>query len=163
NLLSSGRTGVEQVWPAMVAAATYPLYLYCNFSGYIDIVIGIARLLGISLPENFNRPFASDNFVTFWSRWHITLSTWLKTYVYICVCWVEPGPTRLLCTIPSSNRTRGGLYRNLFWIVCCSRLLRSRSRVALCISVWEPSPRAISRRTNKLGHCARSYRRRRGD
>ena len=82
NLLSSGRTGVEQVWPAMVAAATYPLYLYCNFSGYIDIVIGIARLLGISLPENFNRPFASDNFVTFWSRWHITLSTWLKTYVY---------------------------------------------------------------------------------
>ncbi len=66
----------------MLIAAVYPLYLYCNFSGYIDIVVGIARLLRIQLPENFNRPFASDNFITFWSRWHITLSTWLKTYVY---------------------------------------------------------------------------------
>jgi len=60
----------------------YPLYLYCNFSGYIDIVIGIARLLRIELPENFNRPFSADNFMNFWSRWHITLSEWLKTYVY---------------------------------------------------------------------------------
>jgi D-alanyl-lipoteichoic acid acyltransferase DltB (MBOAT superfamily) len=62
--------------------AAYPLYLYCNFSGYIDIVIGIARFLRIELPENFNRPFSSDNFMNFWSRWHITLSEWLKTYVY---------------------------------------------------------------------------------
>jgi alginate O-acetyltransferase complex protein AlgI len=66
----------------VLIAAIYPLYLYCNFSGYIDIVIGTARFLRIELPENFNRPFSSDNFITFWSRWHITLSTWLKTYVY---------------------------------------------------------------------------------
>jgi D-alanyl-lipoteichoic acid acyltransferase DltB (MBOAT superfamily) len=62
--------------------ASYPLFLYCNFSGYIDIVIGISSLLGITLPENFNRPFSSDSFIGFWSRWHITLSEWLKTYVY---------------------------------------------------------------------------------
>jgi D-alanyl-lipoteichoic acid acyltransferase DltB (MBOAT superfamily) len=66
----------------LVIVASYPLYLYCNFSGYIDIVIGIARFLRIELPENFNRPFSSDNFMNFWSRWHITLSEWLKTYVY---------------------------------------------------------------------------------
>jgi alginate O-acetyltransferase complex protein AlgI len=66
----------------VIIAAIYPLYLYCNFSGYIDIVIGIARFLRIELPENFNRPFSSDNFITFWGRWHITLSAWLKTYVY---------------------------------------------------------------------------------
>ena len=47
-----------------------------------DIVIGIARLMRITLPENFNRPFSSDSFIGFWSRWHITLSEWLKTYVY---------------------------------------------------------------------------------
>jgi D-alanyl-lipoteichoic acid acyltransferase DltB (MBOAT superfamily) len=66
----------------IVIVGAYPLYLYCNFSGYIDIVIGIARFLRIELPENFNRPFSSENFMNFWSRWHITLSEWLKTYVY---------------------------------------------------------------------------------
>ena len=72
----------NRVAHGLVIIAAYPLYLYCNFSGYIDIVIGIARFLRIELPENFNRPFSSDNFMNFWSRWHITLSEWLKTYVY---------------------------------------------------------------------------------
>lgn len=62
--------------------ASYPFFLYANFSGYIDVVIGIASLLGISLPENFDRPFSSDSFIEFWNRWHITLSNWLKTYVF---------------------------------------------------------------------------------
>jgi alginate O-acetyltransferase complex protein AlgI len=80
--LASGRTTGERVLLGVAITASYPLYLYCNFSGYIDIVIGIARLLRIELPENFDRPFSSDNFIVFWSRWHITLSNWLKTYVY---------------------------------------------------------------------------------
>ena len=66
----------------IIVVAVYPLFLYCNFSGYIDIVIGVARFLRMELPENFDRPFSSDNFMNFWSRWQITLSTWLKTYVY---------------------------------------------------------------------------------
>ncbi len=65
-----------------VVIASYPFFLYCNFSGYIDIVIGMAGLLGIRLPENFDRPFSADSFIGFWSRWHITLSNWLRTYVY---------------------------------------------------------------------------------
>jgi D-alanyl-lipoteichoic acid acyltransferase DltB (MBOAT superfamily) len=65
-----------------VMIASYPFFLYCNFSGYIDIVIGIAMLIGITLPENFDRPFSSQCFIDFWNRWHITLSTWFKTYVY---------------------------------------------------------------------------------
>ncbi|MBV8666296.1 MAG: hypothetical protein JO269_07420 [Burkholderiaceae bacterium] len=60
----------------------YTLYLYCNFSGYTDIVIGVARFFGNVLPENFERPFAALNFMDFWARWHMTLSNWLKTYVY---------------------------------------------------------------------------------
>jgi D-alanyl-lipoteichoic acid acyltransferase DltB (MBOAT superfamily) len=66
----------------LIAFASYPFFLYCNFSGYIDMVIGIARLLGIELPENFNRPFSSESFIEFWSRWHITLSEWFRNYVY---------------------------------------------------------------------------------
>jgi D-alanyl-lipoteichoic acid acyltransferase DltB (MBOAT superfamily) len=80
--LGSHRATVQQVLAGVLIAAAYPLYLYCNFSGYIDIVIGVARFLRLALPENFSRPFSSDNFINFWSRWHITLSTWLKTYVY---------------------------------------------------------------------------------
>ena len=64
------------------AIACYTFFLYCNFSGYIDIVLGIAQLLGLTLPENFDRPFSADSFIDFWNRWHITFSTWLKTYVY---------------------------------------------------------------------------------
>jgi D-alanyl-lipoteichoic acid acyltransferase DltB (MBOAT superfamily) len=60
----------------------YPLFLYSNFSGYIDIVIALARLMRVRLPENFDRPFSASSFIDFWNRWHITLSTWLKTYVY---------------------------------------------------------------------------------
>jgi D-alanyl-lipoteichoic acid acyltransferase DltB (MBOAT superfamily) len=63
-------------------AIAYPLFLYANFSGYIDIVIALARLMRIRLPENFNHPFAASSFLDFWNRWHITLSTWLKNYVY---------------------------------------------------------------------------------
>lgn len=60
----------------------YPFFLYANFSGYIDIVIALARLMRVRLPENFDRPFSASSFIDFWNRWHITLSTWLKTYVY---------------------------------------------------------------------------------
>ncbi len=67
---------------AFELAVLYPFFLYANFSGYIDIVIALARLMRVRLPENFDRPFAAASFVDFWSRWHITLSNWLKTYVY---------------------------------------------------------------------------------
>jgi D-alanyl-lipoteichoic acid acyltransferase DltB (MBOAT superfamily) len=60
----------------------YPLFLYANFSGYIDVVIALARLMRVRLPENFDRPFSAASFLDFWNRWHITLSSWLKTYVY---------------------------------------------------------------------------------
>jgi D-alanyl-lipoteichoic acid acyltransferase DltB (MBOAT superfamily) len=63
-------------------AILYPLYLYSNFSGYTDIVLGIGRFFRFTLPENFDRPFAADNIMKFWNRWHMTLTSWLKTYVF---------------------------------------------------------------------------------
>jgi alginate O-acetyltransferase complex protein AlgI len=71
-----------KLFSACRLAVVYPFFLYANFSGYIDIVIALARLMRVRLPENFNRPFAASSFLDFWNRWHITLSTWLKTYVY---------------------------------------------------------------------------------
>jgi D-alanyl-lipoteichoic acid acyltransferase DltB (MBOAT superfamily) len=71
-----------KLYAAFKLAVVYPFFLYCNFSGYIDIVIAVARLMRVRLPENFDRPFSASSFIDFWNRWHITLSTWLKTYVY---------------------------------------------------------------------------------
>ncbi|MDR2932923.1 MAG: D-alanyl-lipoteichoic acid biosynthesis protein DltB [Oscillospiraceae bacterium] len=60
----------------------YTLYLFFNFAGYSSMAIGTAHILGVSLPENFNMPFLSVDMKDFWSRWHISLSTWLRDYVY---------------------------------------------------------------------------------
>ena len=64
------------------AALLYTQFLYFNFSGYMDVVIGIGRLFGFQLPENFNKPFQAINFLDFWSRWHMTLSGWFKFYLF---------------------------------------------------------------------------------
>jgi len=72
----------HKIFSAIQLTVAYPLFLYANFSGYIDIVIALARLMRIQLPENFDRPFSASSFLDFWNRWHITLSMWLKTYVY---------------------------------------------------------------------------------
>jgi alginate O-acetyltransferase complex protein AlgI len=64
------------------AAGFYLVFLYANFSGYTDMAIAIARLFGITLPENFDRPFTASNFQDFWSRWHISLSEWFKIYFF---------------------------------------------------------------------------------
>jgi alginate O-acetyltransferase complex protein AlgI len=72
----------HKLFAVIQLTVAYPLFLYANFSGYIDIVIALARLMRIQLPENFNRPFSASSFLDFWNRWHITLSKWLKTYVY---------------------------------------------------------------------------------
>lgn len=66
------------VW---IAVACFPLQLYTDFSGCLDIVLGVSELFGITLPENFDMPFLSKNLSEFWRRWHITLGAWLRDYV----------------------------------------------------------------------------------
>tara|TARA_R110002126_G_scaffold4971_21_gene26057 strand:- start:3493 stop:5166 length:1674 start_codon:yes stop_codon:yes gene_type:complete len=66
----------------MLRCFAFLVYMYFNFSGYMDIVIGVGRLLGFRIPENFNAPFAANSFMEFWSRWHITLSDWFRTYLF---------------------------------------------------------------------------------
>ncbi len=75
NLLSS-----PLAWLGMLA---YTLQIYYDFSSYSDMAIGIARMLGFNLPENFDFPYISQSITEFWRRWHITLGNWLKNYVYI--------------------------------------------------------------------------------
>lgn len=66
-----------------VAAALFSIQIYCDFSGYSDIAIGCAKLFGIKLMRNFNVPYFSRDIAEFWRRWHISLTTWFRDYVYI--------------------------------------------------------------------------------
>lgn len=69
--------------PAFVALYLYPLQLYADFSGLADIAIGSGLVLGIDAPENFDAPFTAKSITEFWRRWHITLTSWLRDYVFM--------------------------------------------------------------------------------
>ncbi|GET45080.1 alginate O-acetyltransferase [Capnocytophaga felis] len=69
----------------LMAVYGYSLQIYCDFSGYSDMAIGLALLMGFTLPTNFRTPYQSQNITEFWRRWHISLSAWLKDYLYISV------------------------------------------------------------------------------
>ncbi|MDP9073174.1 MAG: MBOAT family protein, partial [Actinomycetota bacterium] len=68
---------------ALLGVYAYAIQIYADFSGYTDIAIGLALLLGIEFPQNFNAPYAATSLQDFWRRWHMTLSRWLRDYVYI--------------------------------------------------------------------------------
>ena len=73
-----------------VAAICYTIQLYMDFSGTIDVALGSAQLFGVALPENFQRPFFSRTISEFWQRWHITLGTWFKDYIFYPVSMSKP-------------------------------------------------------------------------
>jgi alginate O-acetyltransferase complex protein AlgI len=86
--------GLSQKWTLLLALA---LRILMDFSGYSDIAIGCARIMGIRLPENFNWPYAARNLQEFWTRWHISLSLWIRDYVYIPLGGGQRGwPRRIL-------------------------------------------------------------------
>jgi len=80
GVLSMG--GLKAAGYFMVMLYCFLFYLYMNFSGYCDVVIAAASLLGLKLPENFNRPFLARNILDYWSRWHITLGHWIRDYLF---------------------------------------------------------------------------------
>ncbi|HEU4685220.1 MAG TPA: MBOAT family O-acyltransferase, partial [Nitrospira sp.] len=78
--LSSNDLGFANAWTGVLC---FTLQIYFDFSGYSDMAIGLARMMGFRLLENFNMPYVSENFTEFWRRWHISLSTWIREYLYI--------------------------------------------------------------------------------
>ena len=73
-----------------VAVVCYTIQLYMDFSGTMDLVMGSGQIFGVTLPENFRRPFFSRNIAEFWRRWHVTLGTWFKDYVFYPVSMAKP-------------------------------------------------------------------------
>jgi D-alanyl-lipoteichoic acid acyltransferase DltB (MBOAT superfamily) len=78
-----GNVAMQNGSTMVIATVFYAFQIYCDFSGYSDIAIGAARIMGIKLMTNFNAPYFSKSIAEFWKRWHISLSTWFKDYLYI--------------------------------------------------------------------------------
>ena len=99
---------------ALFAMVLYSVQLYADFSGGIDMVIGLSRMLGIGVSENFRVPYASESFQEFWRRWHMTLGSWLREYVYIPLGGNRKGKFRkwfnTIVTFLVSGLWHGGAY-----------------------------------------------------
>ncbi len=103
----------------LMAVYGYAIQIYCDFSGYTDIAIGVAFLLGFRLPLNFNSPYKAANITDFWHRWHISLSTWLRDYLYIPLGGNKKGKIRtyinLMLVMLIGGLWHGAAVRFIIW------------------------------------------------
>lgn len=91
--------GESQGLAIIIATLLFSVQIYCDFSGYTDIAIGCARIMGYRLMQNFDRPYSAENIRDFWSRWHISLSSWFKDYLYIPLGGNRKGYARQLVNL----------------------------------------------------------------
>jgi D-alanyl-lipoteichoic acid acyltransferase DltB (MBOAT superfamily) len=105
--------------PLIAATVFFAVQIYCDFSGYSDIAVGAAKVMGFSLMANFDRPYLSKSIAEFWRRWHISLSTWFKDYVYIPLGGNKVSKKRryfnLLVTFLLSGLWHGANWTYIFW------------------------------------------------
>jgi alginate O-acetyltransferase complex protein AlgI len=100
--------------PAWTGTIAFALQIFFDFSGYTDIAIGVALLFGFHFPENFRRPYLSASITEFWRRWHMTLSRWLRDYVYIPLGGNRKGAVRTYMNL-MATMLLGGLWHGASW------------------------------------------------
>ncbi|MEZ4607387.1 MAG: MBOAT family O-acyltransferase [Deinococcales bacterium] len=132
---------------AWLGVLAYTLQLYFDFSGYSDMAIGLGLMLGFRFPENFNHPYISKSITEFWQRWHISLSTWLRDYLYIPLGGNRKGSGRTYVNL-MTVMLLGGLWHGANWtfvlwgawhggLLALERLLASQK-------LWRPLPAFIT-------------------
>lgn len=103
----------------MMGIIGYTMQIYCDFSGYSDMAIGIAMIMGFKLAVNFNFPYKSGNLTEFWRRWHISLSSWLRDYIYIPLGGNRKGKARTyvnnFATMVIGGLWHGAAWKFVFW------------------------------------------------
>lgn len=111
--------GVYSGLENLLAVYAYSIQIYCDFSGYTDIAIGLALILGYKIPVNFNAPYQATSLTDFWRRWHISLSLWLRDYLYIPLGGNRKGSLRmhlnLLITMLLGGLWHGASWRFVIW------------------------------------------------
>ena len=98
----------------ILGAYGYAVQIYCDFSAYTDMAVGLAALLGYRFPHNFNQPYRAISLQDFWRRWHISLSSWLRDYLYISLGGSRHGLARL-CLALMTTMLLGGLWHGASW------------------------------------------------
>ena len=136
-----GSPSAHSALEVLFAVWGYAVEIYCDFSGYTDIAIGIALLLGIKFPVNFDSPYTARNLQDFWRRWHITLSRWLRDYLYIPLGG-NRGSTLLTARNIMCTMVLGGLWHGANWTFLAWGALHGAGQVT--------------------GHLRRTYRERQG-
>ena len=140
----AGVPGVVDAWAATLA---FGAQIFCDFAGYSTTAIGAAMCLGFAMPDNFRFPYAAIGFSDFWRRWHITLSAWLRDYLYIPLGGNRHGPARTYAAL-IATMLLGGLWHGASWTfvvwgglhgtyLAAERFLRTR------FAAWQPSPLAL--------------------
>ncbi len=114
--------GLEQLTPSLawLGAVCYTFQIYFDFSGYSDMAIGLGRILGFHFMENFNMPYISKSVTEFWRRWHISLSSWFRDYLYI----------------PLGGSRRGNVYIHLLIVFICTGLWHGAAFTFLFWGLW---------------------------
>ena len=141
------REGVPTMIDAWVATLAFSGQIFCDFAGYSTTAIGVAMALGFAMPDNFRFPYAAVGFSDFWRRWHITLSSWLRDYLYIPLGGNRHGPARTYTAL-MGTMLLGGLWHGAAWTfvvwgglhglyLAVERWLRGR------FAGWKPGPASI--------------------
>ena len=134
----------------IIATAMFAVQIYCDFSGYTDIAIGCSRIMGIRLMENFNHPYTATTIKEFWSRWHISLSTWFKDYLYFPLggsrCKKSRHMFNLFVVFLVSGLWHGAAWTYVIWgaihgiyQIIGNLTIKGRNRALRCIGLSERS------------------------
>lgn len=128
----------------ILAVISYSVQIYCDFSGYSDMAIGISKMLGFNFPHNFNLPYLATNISNFWKRWHISLSSWLQDYIYIPLGGSRKGTLKtfinLLIVMLLSGLWHGAGLTFIIWgfmyglLSCISKLFKKSTNNKFIIS-----------------------------
>lgn len=131
-VFDSATSGESTFLSALIAAVSFTFQIYFDFSGYSDMAIGMGKMLGFDFPENFRYPYEADSITDFWRRWHITLSTWFREYLYIPLGGNRKGIKRQIFNLfvvwSLTGLWHGAGWNFLFWgiyfflILVCEKL-----------------------------------------
>ncbi len=123
---------------AWIAAVGFAVQIYFDFSGYSDMAIGLGKMLGFTFPENFDRPYAAATITDFWRRWHITLSTWFRDYLYI--------------PLGGNRGSKLVTYRNLIIVFLVTGVWHGAAWTFVVWGMWHGAALLIERRAGIQAH-----------
>ncbi len=143
TLFGAADAGMLDSWIGLVA---YSFQIYFDFSGYSDMAIGLGLMLGFRFPINFHSPYRAHSITNFWQRWHITLSTWLRDYLYVPLGGNRRGLPRTYANL-FMVMLLGGLWHGASWNFviwgCCHGFLLAAERAMPGRSLWSGAPKFV--------------------